>query len=126
MNFFLFLGVKHFCPSLSQINGVQKSGFSEISKKRAIQITYCSFFSQISQTLTTFVSTSFLILGLSLCFIIFNPVISLILTIDSLQQNVNVFRLLIKNWRSSYPDIAKHSLIHHRYSFIEFKYTIIT
>ncbi|WP_204987107.1 hypothetical protein, partial [Enterococcus durans] len=33
VHFFLFLGVKHFCPSLSQINGVQKSVFSEISKK---------------------------------------------------------------------------------------------
>ncbi|MFS0947672.1 hypothetical protein ACFC3R_03145 [Enterococcus durans] len=50
VHFFLFLGVKHFCPSLSQINGVQKSGSSEISKKRAIQKAYCSFFSPISQT----------------------------------------------------------------------------
>ncbi|RGW61444.1 hypothetical protein DWV63_14095 [Enterococcus durans] len=32
-SFGLFLGVKHFCPSLSQINGIQKSVFSEISKK---------------------------------------------------------------------------------------------
>ena len=76
-SFLLISRVKHFCPSLSQINGVQKSFFLGNFKKRPIQKRIARFSLQFlkSKRLCLDLSLHVRLLAIICCFSMFSIIV---------------------------------------------------